>query len=57
MGTMSYEERMKRLKDAGEQRSKEARGEPVRLVQVSPDRPLNSPKARPSCIARATTTT
>ncbi len=37
MGRLSYEERMKRLKDAGEQRSKEARGEPIRLVQVSPD--------------------
>ena len=37
MGLLSYEERMKRLKDAGEQRSKEARGEPVRLVQISPE--------------------
>jgi len=37
MGLLSYEERMKRLKDAGEQRSKEARGEPVRLVRISPD--------------------
>jgi uncharacterized protein len=37
MGRLSYEERMKRLRDAGEQRSKEGRGEPVRLVQVSPD--------------------
>ncbi len=39
MGLLSYQERMKRLKDAGEQRSKEARGEPVRLVKVSPDSP------------------
>ena len=39
MGLLSYEERMKRLKDAGEQRSKEARGEPVRLVPISPDSP------------------
>src|SRR6266542_5766769 len=39
MGRLSYEERMKRLKDAGEQRNKEARGEPVRLVQISPDSP------------------
>ncbi len=37
MGTISYEERMKRLKDAGEARSREARGEPVRLVPVVPD--------------------
>jgi dienelactone hydrolase len=39
MGLLSYEERMKRLKDACEQRSKEARGEPMRLVKVSPDSP------------------
>ena len=39
MGLLSYEERMKRLKDAGEQRSKETRGEPVRLVQIVADSP------------------
>jgi fermentation-respiration switch protein FrsA (DUF1100 family) len=39
MGTLSYEERMKRLTDASEQRSREARGEPVRLVPVVPDTP------------------
>jgi len=39
MGLLSYEERMKRLKDAGEQRNKEARGEPIRLVKISPDSP------------------
>jgi fermentation-respiration switch protein FrsA (DUF1100 family) len=37
MGLLSYEERIKRLKDAGEQRTKETRGEPVRLVKISPD--------------------
>jgi fermentation-respiration switch protein FrsA (DUF1100 family) len=37
MGTIAYEERMKRLKDASEARSREARGEPVRLVPVVPD--------------------
>jgi hypothetical protein len=37
MGTISYEERMKRLKDAGEARSREARGEPPRLAPVVPD--------------------
>jgi uncharacterized protein len=37
MGTISYAERMKRLKDAGEARSREARGEPVQLVPVVPD--------------------
>jgi len=37
MGLLSFDERMKRLKDAGEQRSKEARGEPVRLVPVVPE--------------------
>jgi uncharacterized protein len=39
MGQLSYQERMKRLKDACEQRSKEARGEPVRLVPVVPESP------------------
>lgn len=39
MGTLSYEERIKRLKDANDQRSREARGEPVRLVPVVPDTP------------------
>lgn len=37
MGTISYEERMKRLKDAAEARSREARGEAVQLVPVVPD--------------------
>jgi hypothetical protein len=37
MGTISYEERMKRLRDASEARSREARGEPVQLVPVVPD--------------------
>jgi hypothetical protein len=45
MGLLSYEERMKRLKDAGEQRSKEARGEPVRLVPISPDSPAQFPES------------
>jgi len=36
-GTISYEERMKRLEEVGKQRSREARGEPVRLVPVVPD--------------------
>ncbi|WP_321477357.1 alpha/beta hydrolase [uncultured Paludibaculum sp.] len=37
MGTISPEERMKRLRDAGDARSREARGEPTRLVPVVPD--------------------
>jgi fermentation-respiration switch protein FrsA (DUF1100 family) len=37
MGTISYEERMKRLRDAAEARSREARGEAIRLVSVVPD--------------------
>ncbi len=41
MGTISYEERVKRLRDAGEARSREARGEPVRLVPVVPDTPAS----------------
>jgi len=37
MGTISHEERMKRLRDASDARSREARGEPVGLVPVVPD--------------------
>jgi len=37
MGTISYEERMKRLREAAEARSREARGEPVQLVAAVPD--------------------
>lgn len=39
MGTISYEERMKRLRDAADARSREAHGEPARLVPVVPDSP------------------
>jgi fermentation-respiration switch protein FrsA (DUF1100 family) len=39
MGTISYQELMKRLKDAADARSREARGEVVRLVPVVPDSP------------------
>ncbi len=48
MGLLSYEERMKRLKDAGEQRSKEARGEPVRLVPISPESPAQFTESTPA---------
>jgi len=37
MGTIPYEERMRRLRDAAAARSREARGEPVQLVPVVPD--------------------
>jgi fermentation-respiration switch protein FrsA (DUF1100 family) len=37
MGTITYEERMKRLRDAATARSREARGEAVQLVPVVPD--------------------
>lgn len=36
-GTISYEERMKRLEEVGRQRTREARGEAVRLVPVVAD--------------------
>jgi fermentation-respiration switch protein FrsA (DUF1100 family) len=36
-GSISYEKRVKRLKEIGEQRTREARGEPIRLVPVVPD--------------------
>ena len=41
MGTISYEERMKRLKEAGEARSREARGEAAQLISVVPNSPAN----------------
>lgn len=47
MGLLSYEMRMKRLKDASEQRSKEARGEPVRLVPVVPESPAEFTDSTP----------
>jgi len=37
MGALSYQARMQRLREVAEQRSREARGEPVRLVPVVPD--------------------
>ena len=48
MGTISYEERMRRLKDAAEARSREARGEPVRLVPVVPDSPAGFTEQTPA---------
>lgn len=47
MGTISYEERMRRLKDAGEARSREARGDPVQLVPVVPDSPAGFTESTP----------
>lgn len=48
MGAISYEERMKRLRDAAEARSREARGEPVRLVPVRIPSSNSAPIARPA---------
>jgi fermentation-respiration switch protein FrsA (DUF1100 family) len=48
MGTISYEERMRRLRDAAEARSREARGEPVRLVPVVPDSPASFTEQTPA---------
>lgn len=47
MGTISYEERMKRLRGAAEARSREARGESVRLVPVVPDSPAGFTESTP----------
>jgi fermentation-respiration switch protein FrsA (DUF1100 family) len=47
MGTISYEERMKRLKDASEARSREALGEPVQMVPVVPDNPASFTERTP----------
>ena len=57
MGTISYEERMKRLKDAGEARSREARGEPARLVPVVPDSAASFTESTRRPTERATSTT
>lgn len=47
-GTISHEERVKRLEEIGKQRTREARGEPVRMTNVVPDTPdaftENTPK-------------
>jgi fermentation-respiration switch protein FrsA (DUF1100 family) len=48
MGTISYDERMKRLRDAGEARSREAHGEAVRLVPVVPDSPSSLSEDTPA---------
>jgi uncharacterized protein len=47
MGTVSYDERMKRLRDAAEARSREASGEPVQLVPVVPDSAANFTERTP----------
>jgi len=47
MGTISYDERMKRLRDAAAARSREARGEPVQLVPVVPDTPAGFTASTP----------
>jgi len=47
MGAISYEERIRQLKDASEARSREARGEPVRLVPVVPDSPASFTESTP----------
>jgi uncharacterized protein len=48
MGTISYEEGMKRLKDAAGARSREARGEAARLVQVVPESPDSFTESTPA---------
>lgn len=47
MGAISYEERMKRLRDAGEARSREAGGEPAQLVTVVPESPASFTASTP----------
>jgi uncharacterized protein len=47
MGTISYQERMKRLKDASAVRSREARGEPVQYVPVVPNSPASFTESTP----------
>ena len=47
MGTISFDERMKRLANASEARSREASGEPVQTVPVVPDSPANFTESTP----------
>lgn len=47
MGTISYEERMKRLNAASEARSREARGEAVQFVSVVPSSPASFTESTP----------
>jgi fermentation-respiration switch protein FrsA (DUF1100 family) len=47
MGTITYPERMKRLRDAATARSREARGEAVQLVPVVPDTPASFTERTP----------
>jgi fermentation-respiration switch protein FrsA (DUF1100 family) len=47
MGTISYEERMKRLKEAGAARSREARGEAAQLISVVPNSPADFTEKTP----------
>ncbi len=47
MGTISYDERMKRLVNANEARSREARGEAVQTVPVVPDSPTSFTASTP----------
>jgi fermentation-respiration switch protein FrsA (DUF1100 family) len=47
MGTISYEERMKRLKAASAARSREARGEAAQMISVVPDSPANFTEKTP----------
>ena len=58
MGTISYEQRMKRLKEAGEARSREARGEAAQLITVVPEQPGRFHGKDAACsTAKATTIT
>jgi fermentation-respiration switch protein FrsA (DUF1100 family) len=47
MGTISYEERMKRLKASSDARSREARGEAAQLITVVPDIPASFTEKTP----------
>lgn len=47
MGTISFAERIKRLKDAAAARSREARGEPAQLMAVVPDTPAGFTASTP----------
>lgn len=47
MGTISYQERVNRLKEAGAARSREARGEPMQMVPVVPESPAGFTESTP----------
>jgi hypothetical protein len=50
MGSLTYAQRVERLKKAGDARTREARGEPVTLVPVVPESSAEFTDKRPDLV-------